>query len=352
MFNPVAFDHGKYPEVQASVGSPYGVSLTGPTAGMENARGGPVYGMASISEPNTSPTTVTVCVRFRGRFGVNGLPVKKAHLPSGTPIALDWAGTDNMPRDRHGEPIHDCYVINDDDVTEYAKTPWADVEQFKLEGNDGAVGAMYNRSHFNSTHVRGPRFITVTMGDVFVSPTLDSQNITIVVENVAPIHVEPRYMHNFKDVAVGDKLVLTGFHRRLAVNPNVATDAFEYASWDDTDNLVKKPFRKPEALGYGPVMTLDQFQSAIEEKFPTLTRGVNTGATAYDSTNTKFQSTAAAVFRVCTVSAPFVANTLRCDFGKIEYLYDKPTANAFADAGDNAEIAAPPVLVQPSFNYQ
>ena len=194
MFNPVKFDQSGYPGLLANVGTVYGANLAPPRNGMENARGGPVFGMNSISEPNTSPDVITVAGVFYFPQGRNAkLQFKDGlHVPSGTPIMVFpvLARNGRMAYDRHGEPEHMLIIMNvqtDDDGKLNAKKCFHP----KKAGGKISVG-----------------FPTVTVGDVKIEGG-KTQHVAVAIQNVATVNVHPNHRHEFKNVAIGDKLLMS-----------------------------------------------------------------------------------------------------------------------------------------------
>lgn len=189
MFSPVNFNSGGYPELQANVPTPYGINLAPPTNAIEN-RGGPTFGLNSLSEPNTSPDVITVAAKLWGgcKPKANGheripLASKRTYVRSGTPIAVCiTADTNQMTRE--GEPLHDVFVLN---------------SEFKM------------RFDKNGTEHKNLQFLSVTVGDFWFEPNRVSY-IAVAVQNVATVSIEPGQMHLFKSVGLGDRIYLKTKH--------------------------------------------------------------------------------------------------------------------------------------------
>ena len=182
MFSPVKFSSGSYPPLEASVGSPYGSLLSPPTNAVEN-RGGPTFGLNSLSEPNTSPDVVTIATKLRDAFAPGTPPTitnitQRTYIKSGTPIAV-CETSDSSKTTREGEPLHDVYVIN---------------TKFK-----GKYGAYINNANI--------RFLTVTVGDFWFEPGR-VQYIAVAVQNVATVSIPPEQMDLFRSVGLGDRFYL------------------------------------------------------------------------------------------------------------------------------------------------
>ena len=106
---PVPLAYNGYPSLVANTGTPYGESLTGPTQGMQNSRGGPTWGHLSISEPNTSPDVIAVRARPMYDLIQQGL----THWPAGTPIAIYSNDTFKPSRLQKDDPIHEVVRLED-----------------------------------------------------------------------------------------------------------------------------------------------------------------------------------------------------------------------------------------------
>lgn len=107
MFNPVRLT-GAYPELKASVGPGIGPTINGPTDGPAY-RGGPVYGLADVSQPNTSPDTLTIngILQFEKE-----MTEASTTLPSGTPVLVVFDNNAGNRDKRHHEPVHRIYTDN------------------------------------------------------------------------------------------------------------------------------------------------------------------------------------------------------------------------------------------------
>ena len=184
MFSPVKFNTGGYPDLQANVPNPYGTSLAPPTSAIEN-RGGPTFGLNSLSEPNTSPDVITVAAKLwagnKGSPGYNrtALAKPRTYIKSGTPIAVCMTA-DSNPMTREGEPLHDVYVLNSDFGMRFDK--------------DGG-------KHQNL------QFLTVTVGDFWFEPNRVTY-IAVAVQNVATVSIAPDQMRLFQTVGLGDRFYL------------------------------------------------------------------------------------------------------------------------------------------------
>lgn len=107
MFNPVKVT-GAYAELTPSIGPVFGPTINGPTSG-PSYRGGPVYGLADVSQPNTSPDTLTIngTLHFEDEYHGHG---QTTDLPSGTPVVVVFDNTEGARDRRHHEPIHRIFT--------------------------------------------------------------------------------------------------------------------------------------------------------------------------------------------------------------------------------------------------
>ena len=201
MFSPVSVSGTGYPQLTASTGTPYGQALAPPSQAIEN-RGGPTFGLNSLSEPNTSPDVITIAGKLyeecdvananpRPGTSADWIPkanhpkliTKRTHIRGGTPIAVY---TDDG-KTRDGEPLHRVSVINDKFKARAAIPGSRDAKELKI------------------------KFMTVTVGDFWFEPHKITY-LAIAVQNVATVDFEGTSFETSGELyklALGDRFYLT-----------------------------------------------------------------------------------------------------------------------------------------------
>ena len=203
MFSPVSVSGTGYPQLTASTGTPYGQALAPPSQAIEN-RGGPTFGLNSLSEPNTSPDVITIAGKLYEECDIVGSPApdstkntdwipkanhpklitKRTHIRGGTPIAVY---TDDG-KTRDGEPLHRVSVINDKFKARWViPTSPPNVDELKI------------------------KFTTVTVGDFWFEPHKITY-LAIAVQNVATVDFEGTSFETSGELyklALGDRFYLT-----------------------------------------------------------------------------------------------------------------------------------------------
>ena len=194
MYDPAAPDTSGYPSLTANVGSVYGATPTIPSGNLATPPGNVVFGLNSVSEPNTSPDVITVSARLHdGDFPKS---LDKYVLPSGTPVAIVDNGND-----RHGDATHTIYML----------TQRSDCTAPLLALNDGMRVQ------------RKVPFITVSVGEAtFVKRSRDPTYVAIAVQNVATVSLAGVYegtsnTERLRGVCLGDRLYL---NLRAGSNPD------------------------------------------------------------------------------------------------------------------------------------
>ena len=191
-YPPVPLAYEGYPGLPANTGTPYGENLQGPTAGMENSRGGPVWGTLSISEPNTSPDVIAI----RARPMYSRIEASQTTIPSGTPVAIYSTPLKPSQRQRD-DPIHTFVRLQD------------------LSDLPNRLGLSYMTTT--------PDFIAVTIGDIIMKAgTSATITISLAVQNVTNVFIDNVMRDTVKDLSVGDKVYITAnFYTRSHFDTNV-----------------------------------------------------------------------------------------------------------------------------------
>lgn len=206
MNNPISSTQpAGYPSVAATTGTPYGQNLEYPRTSTVDFRGGPNFGLASVSEPNTSPDTLTVHVRVDPEvWKLSHLAGKSdVYVPSGTPVLLQQI-SNGVTHDRHGEPIHTINFL----------TP---------QLAHGSVSVCETAD--------GNEFITVMVGDATLRKNKHNY-IAVAIQNVATVSLLGQ-APALKNIHIGDKLYIVS-------GPTPATTQFITSALPNTTNKLMR----------------------------------------------------------------------------------------------------------------
>ena len=192
MYNPVTLSTDAYPRLDPSIGSVYGTTPSIPTNNVSTPPSTVVFGLNSVSEPNTSPDVTTVSCRLhKGDFPQTQ---DKYVLPGGTPVLVVPDG-----KDRHNDVQYTLYMLNQHPRCR------TKVDDLDAKAADG--------------------FLTVTVGDAsFAINSRENTYAAVAVQNVATLSlIHGDFVDKLRGKALGDRIWLCASNDRKT-KPGICTD--------------------------------------------------------------------------------------------------------------------------------
>ena len=210
-----------FPDLVANVGKVYGVTPVVPNTNVQTFAGGMVAGLSSVSEPNTSPDTLTVCAvlsedSFKHVGGVLKAVGGQLFVPNGTPVLVTKNKGSGARTTHKNEPLHVIELLNDNkEVVDKCR--------------------------------EAETFITVLVGDVtFVKNK--PVYLAVAIQNVATVSLLGR-VSQFKDVNIGDKVFMSCPDKSDAQSANVQKTVFSTAlAPRGSSRLTGSPLPRPRRV--------------------------------------------------------------------------------------------------------